>query len=193
MGKQRWLNREHVIAAAVALADEAGRHDGVTLTAVAASLGVRTPSLYNHVSSLADLRLGMAEVGLALLTEAIRYSIGDLAGRDALLAAALAYRRFARRHPGIYHLMLRAPAPEEERLAQLSADLLQLLRLLLASIGLRDEDALHAIRGLRAILHGFTSLETAGGYALPLDREESFRRLVTTYVDGLGERGARAK
>ena len=185
MGKQRRLSRDAVIAAAVALADARGSHELVTLTAVADALSVRTPSLYNHVAGLADLQLGMAEYGLAQLSAALSAAVGGQTGREALLAAAFAYRTFAARHPGIYRLTLRAPGKNETELQRLSAELLQLLGLLLATLGLRDDEALHAIRGLRAVLHGFTSLETAGGFGLPLDREESFRRLVTTYIDGL--------
>jgi hypothetical protein len=70
-------------------------------------------------------------------------------------------------------------------LAALAQELLQMLLLVMASLGLRGNDAFHAIRGLRAILHGFTSLEAAGGYKMPLDQEESFHRLVNTYLDGL--------
>jgi hypothetical protein len=59
------------------------------------------------------------------------------------------------------------------------------LLLLTASSGLQGDEALHAIRGLRAILHGFVSLETAGGFKMALDQEESFRRLVSAYLGTL--------
>ena len=41
----------------------------------------------------------------------------------------------------------------------------------------------HAIRGLRALMHGFVSLEAAGGFAMPLDLDESYHRL----VEGFGK------
>ena len=66
----------------------------------------------------------------------------------------------------------------------LSQDLVQTLLLVLASCGLQGDDALHMVRGFRAVLHGFVMLETAGGFGLPLDREESFARLVGAYVQG---------
>jgi hypothetical protein len=34
-------------------------------------------------------------------------------------------------------------------------------------------------------VHGFASLEAAGGFGMPLDRDESFRRLIATFVAGL--------
>jgi hypothetical protein len=47
------------------------------------------------------------------------------------------------------------------------------------------DDAVHAVRGLRALVHGFVTLETAGGFGFPLDRDESFRRLLATFAAGL--------
>jgi len=55
----------------------------------------------------------------------------------------------------------------------------------LATFGLRGNDALHAVRGLRAVVHGFVALEARGGFGLPLDLEESFSRLVDSFIMGL--------
>jgi hypothetical protein len=55
----------------------------------------------------------------------------------------------------------------------------------LAGYGLQGNDALHATRGLRSLLHGFVALEAAGGFGLPLDRDESFARLVQVFIAGL--------
>ncbi len=59
------------------------------------------------------------------------------------------------------------------------------LRAVLESYGLRGDEATHAIRGLRSLLHGFVSLEAAGGFGLPLDLDESFTRLVRVFAAGL--------
>jgi hypothetical protein len=53
------------------------------------------------------------------------------------------------------------------------------------SFGMHGEDGLHAVRGLRSLVHGFASLEIAGGFGLPLDCDESFRRLVEILILGL--------
>ena len=47
------------------------------------------------------------------------------------------------------------------------------------------DDALHAVRALRATVHGFATLEIAGGFGLPLDCDESFRRLVQVLILGM--------
>jgi len=55
----------------------------------------------------------------------------------------------------------------------------------LDAYGLQGEDALHAARSLRSLVHGFATLEIAGGFGLPLDCDESFRRLVEMFLNGL--------
>jgi hypothetical protein len=49
----------------------------------------------------------------------------------------------------------------------------------MAGYGLRDGDAVDAIRALRAALHGFVTLEGGGGFGLPIDIDRSFERLVS--------------
>ncbi len=185
MAKRRWLNRELVIAKAAEMADAAGSVTAVTLAALAQALDIRPPSLYNHVASLEDLHLGLATFGLRQLIMTLRQASLGQVGEGVVVAMAGAYRQFVRTHPGIYPLTIRAPEPEEAELTALSQELVQMLLLIMASLGLQGDDAIHAIRGLRAILHGFTSLEAAEGYKLPLDQEESFQRLIRTYLDGL--------
>ena len=165
------------------MSDEAGAVSAVSLTALAQALEIRPPSLYNHVDGLEDLRYGLAIYGLRQMIVELRQASLGLVGREALMAIAVAYRRFAHSHPGLYPLVIRAPEPDEVELAALAQELLQMLLLLMASLGKQGDDALHAIRGLRAVLHGFVSLEAAGGFKLDLDREESFRRLVGGYLD----------
>jgi AcrR family transcriptional regulator len=165
------------------MSDEAGGVSAVSLTALAQALEIRPPSLYNHVDSLEDLRYGLAIHALRQLLLELRQATLGLVGREALMAIAIAYREYARHHPGLYPLVIRAPEPDESELAALAQELLQMLLLLMASLGLQGEDALHAIRGLRAVLHGFAGLEAAGGFKMDLDREESFRRLVGGYLE----------
>ena len=182
MAKRRRLNREAVIVQAATMSDEAGAVSAVSLTALAQALEIRPPSLYNHVDGVEDLRYGLTIYGLRQLIFELRQASQGLVGREALMAIAGAYRRFAHNHPGLYPLLIRAPEPDEVELAALAQELLQMLLLLMASLGLQGDDALHAIRGLRAVLHGFTSLEAAGGFKMDLEREESFRRLVGGYL-----------
>ena len=152
---------------------------------LATHLGVRTPSLYNHVAGQEGLRRELALLGVRELAIRLgRAAIGKAAD-DAIIALADAYRAFAKEHPGIYQASLRAPDPADTAHVAMSEEILAILSAVLEGYGLRDEAALHAIRGFRSLLHGFVSLEMAGGFGLPLDLDESYTRLVRIYIGGL--------
>ncbi|MCQ3975087.1 MAG: TetR family transcriptional regulator, partial [Anaerolineae bacterium] len=117
-----------------------------------------------------------------------RAAIGK-AGGAALIAVGQAYRRYVLEHPGVYTASVRAPAPDDIEMQQVSQTIIEVLLAVLEPYGLDEESAIHAIRGLRSIAHGFTTLELAGGFGLALDRDESFMGLLRAYVVGLGAEG----
>lgn len=187
------LNRAAVVQAAAELLDANGG-DGstspreVTLGEVAAKLGVRTPSLYNHIGGQEELRHELALLGLRELSVVIgRAAIGK-AGDDAVLAIADAYRRFARERPGLYLATQRAPDPDDTEHQAAGAEIIAMLRLVLEPYGLSSDEEVHAIRGLRALVHGFVSLELAGGFRMAVDLEESYHWLLGRFVQGLTAR-----
>jgi hypothetical protein len=55
----------------------------------------------------------------------------------------------------------------------------------LRGYGLAGDGAIHAVRIIRAALHGFVSLEAAGGFGIPLSVDASFERLLTVLHAGL--------
>jgi len=55
----------------------------------------------------------------------------------------------------------------------------------MTSLGLQGEAAIHGLRAFRSVVHGFATLEVAGGFGLPQDCDESFRRLILALVAGL--------
>lgn len=185
MAKHRRLDREQVVAQAATLADAAGSVHAVKLTALAAALDIRVPSLYNHISSLDDLHDALASYALQEMLREWREVLAGKVGNEALVALAWAYRRYAQAHPGLYPLTLRAPAPDDGARVALAQELLQLLLLVFASVGVHGDDAIHAVRGWRAILHGFAALEAAEGFKMPFDLDESFRFALMAYLAGV--------
>ena len=178
------------MAAAASLADAEGLQE-LTLARLAERLGVRSPSLYAHVGGLDDLRTRLATRGARELTAALQAAAAGRARTDALEAVADAYRAYAHAHPGAYAAIQRAPAAGSEpdpEYAAAAAELVGVLVAVLRGYGLRDDDAIHAVRMLRAALHGFVSLEREGGFAIPIDVDESYRRLVQMLDHGLASR-----
>ena len=173
-----------MIQAAADLADEKGL-EGMTLAMLAARVGVRIPSLYNHVAGLPGLRRELALLGLRELARRMERAAVGKAGDAALVSIAHAYRAFARAHPGVYAATQRAPLSDDPAWAAAGAEVVGIVLAVLAGYGIEGDDALHATRALRSLLHGFVSLETIGGFGLPLDLDESFRRLLDVFIAGL--------
>ncbi len=178
------LSRPQLAERAAEIADATG-WDRLTLADVAASFGVRLPSLYKHVGSLAELRRDVSVVGARELLDALTAAVVGRSGAPAVRAMADAYREFAERHPGRYAASVVAPAPGDEEHLAVAEQLFGVLAAVLAEFGVDGNDAIHAIRALRALLHGFVALEAAGAYAMPLDLDESYRRMVDGFTAGL--------
>jgi AcrR family transcriptional regulator len=182
------LTRDSIVDAASALSDAEGL-DAVTLARLAAHFGIRPPSLYKHLDGLDDLRRALSLRGLQDAHLRLQRATVGKARDEALQALAHAYWQFARERPGLYAASLLPAKPGDRESAAANDMLLGTLLAVLAGYGVRGEDALHATRGLRAIIHGFVSLDAAGGFRLKRDLDESFDRLLAAFARDLAERG----
>lgn len=157
----------------------------LTLAALAERLGVKIPSLYKHVAGLPALQRSLTVRAKRSLGDVMLEAAAGRSGSDALASVANAYRGWAREHPGQYPLTeIAGDATDAENVAA-SRRVLDLLLAILRSYDLDGDDALDAIRFVRATLHGFVSLETGGGFGMPLDIDRSFARLVAATTAAL--------
>lgn len=174
-----------VTRAAAALADEVGL-PGLTMGLLAERLGVRPPSLYKHVASLADLHRRIAVLALTELGDSLTEALQDRRGRDAIAAAARTLRAFAVQHPGRYAATVRIDRTDpEDPVVASGARVLESLSGALAGYPVAEGETVHALRTLRSLLHGFAALEAAGGFQLDEDVDDSFEWLVDFAHRGL--------
>lgn len=184
MSPRAGLDNSTIVRAAVELVDKNGVEE-VTLASLAAKLGVRSPSLYNHISSLAGLKLQLAVYGLEQLHKSMSLAAQDGKASEAIHALGTAYVNFARQHPGLYEMTIRAPEPQSVELEEMSQKILSLMVEVLSAYDLGEEGGIHAVRGFRSLLHGFASLEQKGGFGIPLDPDISLSRLISTFIAGI--------
>jgi len=181
------LDTEIVVAAAAELVNAEGP-EALSLSRLAERLGVRTPSLYNHVEGLPGLKRELALMNARLLGDRLGHAAIGKSGPQAMREVTQAYRAYIKENPGLYMAGLRTARTQATVDAELqSAEdrVVEIGMAVVGSFGLHAEDGLHAVRGLRSVVHGFASLEVAGGFGLPLDCDESFRRLVEMLILGL--------
>lgn len=174
-----------VVEAGAALADEVGLAH-LTMGLLAERLGVRTPSLYKHVGGQEDLNRRIAALALSEAADAVGDATRGYTGRDALAAAAHAFRAFVLEHPGRYAATIGAePSGPDDPLAIASGRLLGAFTAVLRGYGIARADVNHALRLLRSLYHGFATLQVANGFQWSTDIDESFEWLITFTDRGL--------
>lgn len=174
-----------VTEAGAVLADEGGL-DRLSMGLLAERLGVRTPSLYKHVEGLADLSHRIGVLAMIELGDAVGDATQGRAGNDALAAAARVFRTYVKEHPGRYAAGNGArPTGPDDPLVAASSRLLASLSAVFRGYQLSPGDEIHALRMLRSLLHGFATLEVAGGFRIDTDVDESFRWIMAFVDRGL--------
>ena len=169
------LSTRRVVEEAATLADQVGL-DNLTLAAIAERLGVRLPSLYKHIAGMPALQRELTIRAKVEMTGVFaRATVGKSRGQ-ALRALALAYRDWARQHPGLYAAGVRAPRDDDPEDQEASAAAAEVVFDALAGYELDDATAVDAVRTLRAALHGFIDLEATGAFGLdrPIDQSQAW-------------------
>lgn len=191
MGRKVGISRDDVVAAAATAADREGI-DALTLSGVAQVLGVRPPSLYAHVDGLPGLRRLLALRGAEVMRADLEEAVAGVDGAEALERAGRAMRSMMLRHPGLYGAGLPAArADDDPELYRAQHETAEPVVAAARAAGLVGDDAVHAVRALRAAVHGFVLLERDGGFAQPAPVQDSFTVLLRAVVDGAVHGAAR--
>jgi AcrR family transcriptional regulator len=175
------LTTDRLVEAAAELADEAG-FDNVSISALARRFGVKDASLYSHVRNLRELRTRLALLVGGEMIDRIAAAVVGLAGKDALVAFAGAYREYALRHPGRYAAtQIRIDDELDQELAAGSPVLRRTVDItygMLRAYGLDEPDITDAVRLLRSTFHGYCVLEAGGAFGAPRDVQRSWNKAI---------------
>lgn len=99
-----------IVATARTILEEGGA-DALSLRTLAARMGIRAPSLYNHFPDKASLEAALIASGLVELALVLETASREQA--DPRASVARAYRSYALRHPHLYRLITGGPLPPE--------------------------------------------------------------------------------
>ncbi|MFF2326619.1 MULTISPECIES: TetR/AcrR family transcriptional regulator [unclassified Streptomyces] len=182
------LSTNAVVDIAMRVVDEDGA-DALTLSAVSARAGVTTPSLYKHVSNLAELRALVSARIMGELADRTGEAVLGRSADDAIRAFMGTWRRFVQQHPHRYAALIQSPDP---RSADAGQRLVTVITATLRAYGMRESAAIHAARCLRAAVHGFAVLEAQGGFGLPENLGDSYELLMDVMIAGLRETRAQS-
>lgn len=177
------ITKDSILQAAIKISDKKGLTN-LTLKDIALDLGIKPPSLYNHVSGIDDILSLIALKGLEELYNALSEASIGVAGRDAIVALSNAYRKFAVENPTLYSAAQNPKLWHSDMAIHCSNKIIMLLKKLLSIYQLDDTQCIHVIRALRSFLHGFSQLEYAKAFELKENLDESFQIGINLLLDG---------
>lgn len=187
--KGKTVKRADVIATAVALLETEGM-DAVTLSRVAERLGLRTPSLYNHVAGSHDLQQAV----VVHILERISPALGEVVDRALvetdperyLRAWALAWRSYSLANAN--HILYLMAAPVDWSMMPFAPTWNEMMALngkAIAGMGVQGVDLLHAARFFVSAVQGYVRLELRGSVPVREESDRSFAWLVDRTIDAL--------
>ena len=179
------LTKEKIIAEAIAYIEESGQ-SRISLHELARRLGIKTPSLYNHIKNTRALRHEIFRHAITMFVDNQNAATEGKQKDDAVMAFADAYFSFARENKGLYRLIMSMPQDNDDTEKELAVPLLETAIRLLRDYGLSDEECIHWQRVFRATLHGYVSQEDLGYfyYYKDTDLEKSRQLAVQCFLTG---------
>lgn len=166
------------------LADDEGL-EKVSLKNLAQILKIRSPSLYNHIEGLDNLKTMLMLHGWAQLGQEITMSAVGKSGDDAVRAMCKSFRDYATAHPGVFEAMLWVNQNSSKESEQATKGLARITAMVLAEYGLGEDEQIHASRMFRSFLQGFCSIANNDSFADPISINESFDFAVELLIGGL--------
>jgi AcrR family transcriptional regulator len=165
--------RAQIVDAARQLLEDHGP-EALSMRNVAAAIGIRAPSLYEHVTDKRALESAIIAAALEEMGVALGDAVAAAEGGDQLMAIAMTWREWGLTHPHLYRLIYARDLDRSDP-AVAAAELASGVPLR----GLTGGDVA-AARVIWSFAHGMVSLELSDRFPPDTDIDELWRR-------GLGE------
>ena len=185
------IDRQSILDTAISMVAEGG-FESFSMHRLAARLGVKTASLYNHVQSVAEVNMGIASHAVSRLRGAMDEATSGITNPAAALKTmAAAYRQYAHENPELYQVIINLPLLDDRQIMQLGKVIIEpMMRPLTHWAGSRQEQ-LHCARSFRSMLHGFVSLEATGYFeSAEASADDSYSFMIEAFLNGLPHHGA---
>lgn len=178
------LDKKAVIAAAADLVDEIG-FTNISLKVLADHLGIKSPSLYKHISGLDELNRELMLYGWKSLEAVTTKAAIGKAKDDAVIAICHAFRDYVTQHRGLYEAMQWYNMYRSDEDLKATEEIVSVLFQVLDGYDLSDDYKVHTVRMLREFLQGFTTIECHGGYGNPLPLDDTFDFALKIMLNGI--------
>ncbi|MDR0846350.1 MAG: TetR/AcrR family transcriptional regulator [Lactobacillales bacterium] len=182
---KRKLTYDEIIQTATELVEEKGM-ENLSVHEISSRLGVKTPSLYNHVKGMDDIRSGVKKFVLKFVAQGMNEAAAGKDSYEAVCDIAIKYRLLAKEHLMLFKVM--NGDPKHENIEHLAV----LFKQILEPLNLKNEDEVTFIRLYYASIKGFCELD--GHYHIDeVSPDYSYDELIKTMIQLLGNYAKRGK
>jgi len=180
------LTQDDVVQAAVYCLEKEGEKS-LGVNRIARELGIKPPSVYNHVKGNTELYRLVAIEGSRLLGLHFQKNVPKGKNvQEQLFDLAAAFRGFIHEHPHLYLVMTNTVLEQNDPdFAPVQKITIGLFLKVLSPLNLSETEEIHFVRALRAAIHGFCVLEVKHQFGMPYEIADSFKYLIASIVETL--------
>lgn len=178
------IDKELLIKEAAHMVNKIGI-ENLSLKILAAELGVKSPSLYNHVDGLDDLKKQIMLYGWKEMEDKIIQAVIGYTGYDAIRVICHAFREYAIENQGVFSAMLWYNQFENEQARDATSKMFSVFFKVTKSLNISQENCYHLVRMFRGFLEGFVLLENHHAFGNKQPIEDSFELSIDILIEGM--------
>ena len=178
------INDELIIEVSAKLSNEVGL-DNLSLKMIAEKLNIKSPSLYNHIKRLEEIKKKIMIYGWKQMEQEMITSAVGVSGYDALRNMCNAFYEYATNNKGIFSSMLWYNKYENNESNEATTRLFNIVFKIMKPLNISDENINHIIRTLRSFLEGFSLLVNNNSFGHEVSIKESFDLSLEIIINGI--------
>ena len=182
------IEHQLIVDTAMEMIQKNGYHS-LSLREVAAKIGIKPASIYNHVKGIDEIRLEVAKKVASDINHTIETAIQGLDREEAFKQAIKAYRDYALKNEELYKAMIRMPKDDPHVTFKVGLESFQAIReLIFNEYQLDRVQRVTIMRALRSEIHGYVELQQLTFFNVDSDSiDMSYDLIVQKYLDILLE------
>lgn len=178
------VNEKIIIETAAEIANNLGL-ENLSLKIIAEELSIKSPSLYNHVTSLEEIKQKLMVYGWLEMEDKMIDAVIGVTGYEALKNMCNVFYQYATTNKGVFSAMLWYNKFESEEKDKATTRLFNIIFKLLKPLNISDDNINHIIRTLRSFLEGFSLLVNNKAFGNPISIKESFDMSLDIIINGI--------
>ena len=178
------ISDELIIETSAKLCNKVGL-DNLSLKMIAEELNIKSPSLYNHISSLDEIKMRLMIYGWKQIEEKMLDSAVGVAGYDAIKNMCYAFYDYSTNNKGVFTAMLWYNKYESVEKENATTKLFNMLFKVMKTLNISDDNINHIIRTLRGFLEGFSLLVNNNAFGNPISIKERLDLSLEIIVNGI--------